>query len=115
MKIYCLFLKLGERKKTKIKREQILNFICENWYNENRIKTDIIIIKAFLVCGITPNMDGSEDDLFLGFQKLNEQEIVVDDFSLEDRNDENNSIKIEESEDSDMGSSDLEIENDSEK
>ena len=38
-----------------------------------------------------------------------------DDFSLEDRNDENNSIKVEESEDSDMGSSDLETENDSEK
>ena len=60
-------------------------------------------------------MDGSEDDLFLDFQKLNEQGIVEGNFSLEDRNDENNSINIEESEDSDMGSSDLEIENGSEK
>ena len=40
------FFSLGERKKPKIKREQILNFISENWYDDNRIKTDIII-KAF--------------------------------------------------------------------
>ena len=87
------FFNLGERKKPKIKREQILYFIYENWYDDNRIKPDIII-KAFLVYGITQNFDGSENDLFLGFQKLNEQGIVEDNFSLEDRNDENNSIKI---------------------
>jgi len=30
------------------------------------------MVNAFLTCGITQNLDGTEDDLFSGFQKLNE-------------------------------------------
>ena len=58
-------------KQPKIKWNQILNFIYKNWYEESRIKKDIMV-NAFLTCGITQNLDGTEDDLFSGFQKLNE-------------------------------------------
>ena len=55
-------------------------------------------------------MDGSEDELFNGFDKLNEKGIIEQNFTIEDKDDENNIINIEVSDDSEMGSSDAELE-----
>ena len=53
---------------------------------------------------ISNNLDGSEDELFNGFDKLNEQGIIEQNFTIEDKDDENNIINIEASDDSEMGS-----------
>ena len=44
----------------KIKREIILKWIVDNWFDDSKIKTEIII-NSFLVCGISNKMEGFED------------------------------------------------------
>lgn len=83
------------------------------WYDDSIIKKEIIG-HVFLTWGITQNLDDTDDDSFPGFEKLNEQGIVEDNFAVEDKEDEDNNFKIEESENSDFGNTYLEIENDSE-
>ena len=60
-------------------------------------------------------MDGSEDELFKGFNLLNENGFIEDDFNDEDKEDMNNDIKVQDSDISSMGSSDEEIEKENEK
>ena len=55
-------------------------------------------------------MEGSEDDLFNGFNLLNECGFIEDDFNDEDKEDMNNDIKVQDSDISSMGNSDEEIE-----
>ena len=67
----------------------------------------------FLYCGISNNMDGSEDELFNGFNLINERGFIEDDFNDEDKEDMNNDIKVQDSDISSMGSSDEELEKES--
>ena len=74
---------------------------------------------SFLTCGITNNTDCSEDYLFTGWDKLKEDGLVEDykliikDTTKEDEEDENNSIDVKSSSDSEMASSDFDIEENS--
>ena len=56
-------------------------------------------------------MDGSEDDLFIGYDKTNELGFVENDFTKEDMEDMNNNVSIDSSSISEEGSSDDEIQN----
>ena len=104
---------LNGAKGAKIKREVILNLIYTNWFDNEKIKTEIIK-NAFLYCGISNNMDGSKDDLFKGFNLLNERGFIEDDFNDEDKEDMNNDIKVQNSDISSMRNSDEEIEKEKE-
>lgn len=92
----------------KIKRETLIKWIVETW--EIGIKKELVE-KSFLVCGISNNMDGSEDDLFIGYDKTNELGFVENDFTKEDMEDMNNNVSIDSSSISEEGSSDDEIKN----
>ena len=104
---------LNGAKGAKIKREVILNLIYTNWFDNEKIKTEVIK-NAFLYCGISNNMDGSKDDLFKGFNLLNERGFIEDDFNDEDKEDMNNDIKVQNSDISSMRNSDEEIEKEKE-
>ena len=56
-------------------------------------------------------MDGSEDDLYIGYDKTNEFGFVENDFTKEDMEDMNNNVSIDSSSISEEGSSDDEIQN----
>ena len=92
----------------KIKREVLLKWIIDSWYNNEIIKSDVIV-KSFLVTGISNKLDGSEDEEFNGFEKINDIGFIEDDFTENDKEDNNNIIDINSSEDSEEGSSDREI------
>ena len=93
----------------KIKREIILKWIVDNnWFDDSKIKTEIII-NSFLVCGISNKMDGSQDEKFEGFDKINEQGFIEQDFTKEDEVDMNNNVNLNDTNESEMGSSDEEI------
>ena len=71
---------------------------------------------SFLYCGISNILIGEEDDLFIGWEKINEIGLIENDFSEEDKIDENNNIDIQDiSYYSEEGSSDLEINSEEEK
>jgi hypothetical protein len=70
-----------------------------------------IVEKSFLVCRISNNMDRSEDDLLIGYDKTNELGFVENDFTKEDMEDMNNNVSIDSSSISEEGSSDDEIQN----
>ena len=88
------------------KRETLIIWIVETW--ETGIKKEIVE-KYFL--GISYNMDGSEDDLFIGYDKIHELGFVENDFTKEDMEDMNNNVSIDSSSISEEGSSDDEIKN----
>ena len=69
------------------------------------------MIIIFLVTGISNKLDGTEDDEFQGFNKIQDICIVKNDFNKSNKEDENNNIDVEDSIDSSENSSDLEIEN----
>ena len=94
----------------KVTREALLDWVIKVWENNETISPQIVK-NSFKFCGISNNLDGSEDELFNGFDKLNEQGIIEQNFTIEDKDDENNIINIEVSDDSEMGSSDAELEN----
>ena len=56
-------------------------------------------------------MDGSEDDLFIGYDKTNELGFVENDFTKEYMEDMNNNVSIDSSSISEEGSSDDKIQN----
>lgn len=56
-------------------------------------------------------MDGSEYDLFMGYETTNELGVVENDFNKEDKEDMNNNASIHSSSLSEEGSSDEEIQN----
>jgi len=88
----------------------LLKWINECWYDSNILKKEMIV-KSFLVTGITNKLDGTEDDEFQGFNKIQDICIVKNGFNKSDQEDENNNIDVEDSIDSSENSSDLEIEN----
>ena len=69
------------------------------------------MIIIFLVTGISNKLDGTEDDEFQGFNKIQDICIVKNDFNKSNKEDQNNNIDVEDSIDSSENSSDLEIEN----
>ncbi len=74
-----------------------------------------MIKNSFLYCGISNILTGEEDDLFIGWEKIKEIGLIENDFSKEDKIDENNNIDIQDILDSEEGSSDLEIKSEEEK
>ena len=92
----------------KIKREVLLKWIIDSRYNNEIIKSDVIV-KSFLVTGISNKLDGSEDEEFNGFEKINDIRFIEDDFTENDKKDDNNNKDINSSEDSEEGNSDREI------
>ena len=54
-------------------------------------------------------LTGEEDDLFIGQERINEICLIENDFSEEDKIDENNNIVIQDISEFEEGSSDLEI------
>ena len=95
--------------KQKVSREALLEWIIKVWENNETISSQVVK-NSFKFCGISNNLDGSEDELFNGFDKLNEKGIIEQNFTIEDKDDENNIINIEVSDDSEMGSSNAELE-----
>ena len=98
----------NQKKMPKIKREVLLKWIIDSWYNNEIIKSDVIV-KSFLVTGISNKLDGSEDEEFNGFEKINDIRFIEDDFTENDKKDDNNNKDINSIEDSEEGSSDKEI------
>ena len=95
--------------KQKVGREALLEWIIKVWENNETISPQIVK-NSFKFCGIPNNLNGSEVELFNGFDKLNEQGIIEQNFTIEDKDNKNNIINIEVSDDSEMGSSDAELE-----
>ena len=91
-----------------IKREALIKWIVET--QETGIKKETVE-KSFLIYGISNNMDGSEDDLFIGYEKTNELGFAENDFTKEDMEDMNNNASIDSSSISEEDSSDEEIQN----
>ena len=80
------------------------------WYDSNILKKKMIV-KSFLVTGISDKLNRSEDDEFQGYNKIQDIFKVKNDFNKSDKEDENNKIDVEDSIDSSENGSDLEIEN----
>ena len=59
----------SNKDKIKIKRDVMLKWINERWYGINILKKEMIV-KSFLVTGISNKLDGTEDDEFQGFNKI---------------------------------------------
>ena len=70
-----------------------------------------MIIYSFLVTGISNKLEGSQDDEFQGFNKIQDISLIKNDFNNQDKEDENNNIDVNDIIDSPENSSDLEIEN----
>ena len=70
-----------------------------------------MIINSFLVTGIFNKLDGSQDDEFPGFNKIQDISLIKNNFNNQDEEDENNNIDVNDIIDSPENSSDLEIEN----
>ena len=68
-----------------------------------------MIKNSFLYNGISNILIREEDDLFIGWKKINEIDLIDNDFSKEDKIDENNNINIQDISDSEERSSNLEI------
>ena len=59
-----------------VSRNEILNWVGEVWYDDNL--TSYMIEKSFKKAGITLNIDGSEDDLFIANNDEEVKEIVAE-------------------------------------
>ena len=59
----------------KISREALLVWIIKVWENNETISPQIVK-NSFIFCGMSKKLDGSEDEFFNGFDKLNEQVII---------------------------------------
>ena len=70
-----------------------------------------MVVKSFLVTGISNKLDRSEDDEFQGYNKIQDIFKVKNDFNKSDKEEENKKIDVEDSIDSSENGSDLEIEN----
>ena len=70
----------SNKNKIKIKREVLLKWINDCWYDSNILKKEMIV-KSFLVTGISNKLDGTEDDEFQGFNKIQIICIVKNDFT----------------------------------
>ena len=70
-----------------------------------------MIVKSFLVTGISDKLNRRQDDEFQGYNKIQDIFKVKNDFNKSDKEDENNKIDVEDSIDSSENGSDLEIEN----
>ena len=62
---YCYEKNSVER----ISRELLINWVSEIWWNNNLNSPDIIK-NSFKVNGLSNNLDGSENKLFIGFKRL---------------------------------------------
>ena len=70
-------------KAQKIKKEIILIWIVDNWFDDSKIKTKIII-NTLLVCGeLAINWTALKMKIE-GFDKINEQGFIVQDFTKEE-------------------------------
>ena len=60
----------------KVSQEDIISWVGETWY-DHKISAEIVS-KSFKKTGITLNLDGGEDELFIGYNKLleDDQEMV---------------------------------------
>ena len=85
-----------------------MKWIIDSRYNNEIIKSDVIV-KSFLLTGISNKLDGSEDEKFNVFEKINDIGFIEDDFIENDKKDDNNNIDINSCEDSEEGSSEREI------
>ena len=73
----------SNKNKIKIKREVLLKQINDCWYDSNILKKEMIV-KSFLVTGISNKLDGTEDDEFQVFNKIQDISIVKNDFNKSD-------------------------------
>lgn len=103
-------ISFSNKNNIKIKREVLLKWINDCLYDSNIIKKEMII-KSFLVTGISNKLDGTQDDFFTEFNKIQDICMIKNDFSNSDKEDENNNIDANDSIDSSEKSSDLENEN----
>ena len=55
----------------KVKIAKIIEWIVNCWEDKDKIKTEIIK-NSFLYCGISNKSDGTEDEMFIGWNKLGE-------------------------------------------
>ena len=86
---------------SKVNKNDIINWICETWYNETII-TKNVIINSFKVCGLSNKIDGSEDKLIKCFDFLKNKIDDINDeeeYLKEDNENklEDDQIKIQES------------------
>ena len=83
-----------EKGDIKVSRKEILNWVGEVWYDDNL--TSYMIEKSFKKAGVTLNIDGSEDDLFIANNDEEVEEIVaeVDKMVSEADNEEKVDIEI---------------------
>ena len=63
----------------KVSQNDLINWVWEVWYSKS-ISSNMIK-KSFKAAGITLNLDGSEDEMFVANSKLlgNDQEMVYED------------------------------------
>lgn len=89
--------------------DDIKEEIIKNWGTIN-IDHYILSKNSFLYCGISNDLEGFEDDIFIGWEKLNEFWFIENDFTFKDLVYMNNNIEGGTSFDSEEGSSDKDIE-----
>ena len=102
---YCIDQEEGN---TKVSQEDLINWVWEVW-NSEKLSQEIIK-KSFKIAGITLNIDGSEDEMFIGYNEIlgDDQEMVEEvekdavlDNKEEIKNSEDNYIKDNTEEDKD--------------
>ena len=64
-----------EKGDVKVSRKEIIDWVGEVWYDD-KLSTDMVV-KSFKKAGVTLNTDGSEDNLFIGYNKDEEIKEMV--------------------------------------
>ena len=82
-----------EKGDIKVSRNEILNWVGEVWYDDNL--TSYMIEKSFKKAGITLNIDGSEDDLFIANNDEEVEEIVAEADQMVEEADNEEKVYIE--------------------
>ena len=92
---------INDKNEKKINRELILEWINKVWYSNEYIKKDNII-NTFKACGISNNLNGSEDSLITAFDRAkehmsskNEENIEKNDFLELNDNNINEDLNLE--------------------
>ena len=66
----------NKKNDNKVTRNMVIDWIKDIQYNSRVINNDLIY-KSFRTCGLANKLDGSENNLFKGFDLL-QQKIVID-------------------------------------
>ena len=60
----------------KVIRDMVIDWIKDIWYN-SKVINNYLIYKSFRTCGLANKLDGCENNLFKGFDLLQQKIIIM--------------------------------------